>query len=184
MYSAKKIEGKKLYELARQGIEVERKPVAVTIYELKLSKSEISNPQSQIGIQTVCSAGTYIRTLAEDLGRRIGLPCHLAALRRTRAGKFDLSPALTIEKLEQVVADDKIDEHLISMNEAVSHLPEVQLDENGAQKIRRGMKVQANIERDDVQIVRITDLQGDLLAIGHYEDLTQTVQPRLVFAEK
>jgi tRNA pseudouridine55 synthase len=184
MYSAKKIAGKKLYELARKGIEVERKPVSVTIYELELSTSVISDPQSQIGIRTVCSAGTYIRTLAEDLGRRIGLPCHLAALRRTSAGKFDFGAALTIEKVEELAADGKVDDHLISMNEAVSHLPEVQLDEKGVQMIRHGMKVQANIERDDVQIVRIADLQGDLLAIGHYEHLTRLVQPRLVFAEK
>ena len=72
MFSAKKVEGKKLYELARKGVEIERKPVSITIYELEILE-EILNPQSQIRIRVACSAGTYIRTLAEDIGRKIGV---------------------------------------------------------------------------------------------------------------
>ncbi|HLL99919.1 MAG TPA: tRNA pseudouridine(55) synthase TruB, partial [Pyrinomonadaceae bacterium] len=117
MYSAKKVAGKKLYELARKGVEIERKAVKITIYELELMKSgqrsavsgqpenqdrnlrpesEISNFKFQTEDRTIrvsCSAGTYIRTLAEDIGRRLETGAHLAELRRTRAGKFDLSQA-------------------------------------------------------------------------------------------
>src|SRR5215218_1662639 len=76
MYSAKKVEGKKLYELAREGKEIERKPILVSIHKLELLPNEIGNPQSAIRIRVVCSAGTYIRTLAEDIGRDVGIGAH------------------------------------------------------------------------------------------------------------
>src|SRR5712692_6484537 len=102
MYSAKKIGGRKLYELARRGEEVERKPVRVTISELEcisqpadLVKSNDDGMQD-LRVRVVCSAGTYIRTLAEDLGQQLGRGAHLAELRRTRAGKFKIEDAITL----------------------------------------------------------------------------------------
>lgn len=184
MYSAKKVEGKKLYELARKGVEIERKPVAVTIYELEVKgqRSKVEG-QNEIEIRVLCSAGTYIRTLAEDIGRKIGVPCHLSTLRRTRAGKFDLSKAVTIEKLEKIIESEKLDEILISMNQTLSHLPEKKLDERNKQRVKNGMKIAAKFEKTDVQTVRMTDEAENLVAIGFYDPNTEFIQPRIVFQD-
>lgn len=184
MYSAKKVDGKKLYELARKGVEIERKPVAVTIHELEVKgqKSKVES-QNEIVIKVSCSAGTYIRTLAEDIGRKIGVLCHLSALRRTRAGKFDLTKAVTIEQLAEIVESGKLDEYLIPMNEAISHLPQRKLDEAEIKRIRNGMKVQAKFVEKNVQTVRITDMAENLLAIGNYLENEEMIQPRIVFSE-
>lgn len=186
MYSAKKVKGKKLYELARKGIEVERKAVKVTISELRITNYESSKEDSEqwtqdIGLFVTCTAGTYIRTLAEDIGRKIGVPCHLAELRRTQAGSFEISQAVTLEQLEQIVAEDKLDEVLVSMNDAISHLPEKKLDENELKRIQNGMKILAEFDVEDVQEVRLTNAENDLVAIGNYDENTQEIQPKIVF---
>ena len=102
MFSAKKVDGKKLYEHARKGETINRKPARVTIHKLEIIESAIRNPQSAIKLCVACSAGTYIRTLAEDIGRKIGTLAHLAELRRTRAGKFNIEESLTLEQLEKL----------------------------------------------------------------------------------
>jgi tRNA pseudouridine55 synthase len=184
MYSAKKVDGKKLYELARKGVEIERNPVAVNIYELEIqnSKFKIQN-SNEIRIRVVCSAGTYIRTLAEDIGRKIGVPCHLSALRRTRAGKFDLTKALTLEGLEKLIESEKLDDILIPMNQALSHLPQKILDERNKQRVKNGMKIPANFKTSDVLTIRMTDEAENLVAIGFYDSNAELIQPRIVFAE-
>jgi tRNA pseudouridine55 synthase len=167
MYSAKKVDGKKLYELARKGVQIERKPVAVTIYELELSE-EIRYPQSTIRIRVSCSAGTYIRTLAEDIGLTIGVPCHLSALRRTRAGKFSIEQAVTVENIEIA--------KFISMNEALLHLPERKLSEEEVKKVRNGMKLPGNLTADSVRLI---DAENNLIAIGTADE--NFIQPKIVF---
>ncbi|MDQ3799895.1 MAG: tRNA pseudouridine(55) synthase TruB [Acidobacteriota bacterium] len=198
MYSAKKVEGKKLYELARKGVEIERKPVKVTIYELELIESRqwsavSSQPDEEQAIEdqsrktedrtirVVCSAGTYIRTLAEDIGRRLGTAAHLAALRRTRAGKFDLSQASTLEELEAMVAGNKLGEVLISMNAALSHLPEVRLSDVEAGKARNGMKLRFEAaQASDNQPFRLTGENENLIAVGFYGAAEKIIQPKVV----
>lgn len=195
MYSAKKVEGKKLYELARKGVEIERKPVKITIYELKLIESgqagkEQAGEDRRAGftaetedrtIRVVCSAGTYIRTLAEDIGRRLGTAAHLAALRRTRAGKFDLSRASTLEELEEIVAGNKLGEALISMNEALAHLPEIRLSDEEARKTQNGMKLRFEAaEAGDNQPLRLTDENENLIAVGFYGAAEKIIQPKVV----
>ncbi|MBX7171556.1 MAG: tRNA pseudouridine(55) synthase TruB [Pyrinomonadaceae bacterium] len=175
MYSAKKVDGKKLYELARKGVEIERKPVAVTIYELEI-KDQRPKTKDQIEIRVLCTAGTYIRTLAQDIGRKIGTGAHLTALRRTRAGKFDLAKALTIKQLEEVVSSGKLNDYLISMNEAASHLPEISLNEEEVKKIRNGMKLPSNLNAESV---RLTDSENNLIAIGTAHE--NFVRPKIVF---
>ena len=124
MYSAKKVDGKKLYELARKGETIERKPIKVSIHDLELITS--ANHESRSDIDTVrirvaCSAGTYIRTLAEDIGRKLGVGAHLTELRRTRAGKFAIGQSLTLEQLQAMPEPASA---LIPMNDAVEHLPQ------------------------------------------------------------
>ena len=180
MYSAKKVGGKKLYELARKGIEIERKPVSVTIYKLELME-EIPNPKSQIRIRTSCSAGTYIRTLGEDIGRKIGVGAHLAALRRIRAGKFGIEKAVTLEKLAEIVAENKLDEVLISMNDALKFLPEIKLSAGETRKTQNGMSLDyQSSEIKDNQVFRMIDENNNLIAIGFYNGEKNVIQPRIV----
>jgi len=201
MYSAKKIEGKKLYELARQGVEIERKAVKVNIYELEIidvkdnenqprinaddtdltNQDQGANIKDQITIRVVCSAGTYIRTLAEEIGRKVGVGAHLTQLRRTVAGKFDLSKAVTLGRLEETVSENKLNEIFVSMNEAVSHLPEVKLSAEEVLKVKNGMKLkfESEIFNDD-QPVRLTDENDNLIAIGFYRSEQKFIQPKTV----
>jgi len=95
MYSAKKVKGRKLYELARKGIVIERQPREVFIKELKIM--DISQPE--LGVYVKCSKGTYIRQLAEDIGKKIGCGAHLSFLKRTKIGPFCLSEAVPFKQL-------------------------------------------------------------------------------------
>lgn len=189
MYSAKKVEGKKLYELARKGIEIERKPVRVTIYDLQITNYDSTKKSNDLGLEThdlglkvACSAGTYIRVLAEDIGKKLSVGAHLAELRRTKAGKFGIEKSVTLEKLEEIVAaeENALAEVLISMSEAVSHLPQVKLSSAEAGKIKNGVKLKRNSdELKDGVFLRLTE-DENLLAIGFYDEAEKTVQPKLV----
>ena len=179
MYSAKKVGGKKLYEFARKGVEIERKPLNVIISKLEiLRKSEIRNPQSAIRIRVACSAGTYIRTLAEDIGRAVGVGAHLAELRRTRAGRFDIAGALTLAGLEEMA--DPVSA-LIPMSEAVVHLPEVVLNEERVAKTKNGLSSRfLDAGLADGNSVRMVNTDSALIAIGVYDAEEKTVQPKVV----
>lgn len=179
MYSAKKLEGKKLYELAREGIEVEREAVEVTISELEVFHDEqFRSPHSAVRIRVVCSAGTYIRTLAEDLGRATGLLAHLTALRRTRAGKFGIEQAVTLENL----AEHPSPEHLLRpINEAVAHLRVFELREDRVAKTRNGMSTRdLSGEFANGETVAMVSSDGELVAVGRYDDVEKAIQPRVV----
>ncbi len=193
MYSAKKVAGKKLYELARKGVEVERKPVKVSIYELETIESrrtqriiekEIKDQESKTkdhALRVACSAGTYVRTLAEDIGKKIGAGAHLAELRRTKAGKFDLSKAVTIEELEEIVAAAELNDILISMNEAVAHLPKIVLNAEEIKNTQNGKRLNfERIEIENNQAIRMVDQTENLIAIGFYLKQEKYIQPKLV----
>ena len=187
MYSAKKIDGVKLYELARKGVEVERKSVKITNYELQITncdlpKTDDSGLRTQdYGLRVACSAGTYIRTLAEDIGVKLETGAHLAELCRTKAGKFDLPKAVTIEQLEFIVSEDNLTKHLISMNEAVSHLPQIILSEDEIRDTLHGKRLKIeSVELTDNQTVRMIDESNNLIAVGFYVAAEKSVQPKLV----
>ena len=168
MYSAKKVDGKKLYELARQGIEIERKPVNITIYKLEMLETNGETAK----IRVACSAGTYIRTLAEDIGRKLEICGHLSSLRRIKAGKFDISNAVKIEEAEITL--------LISMNDAVSHLPELQISAEEIVDLSHGKKIFRELKVANTT-VRITDEANNLLAVGEYDETEKSIQPKIVF---
>ena len=187
MYSAKKVEGKKLYELARKGIEIERKAVRITNYELRIMNYELKKKKndfglwtSDFGLRVLCSAGTYIRVLAEDIGKKLGVGAHLAELRRIAAGKFTIEKAVTLEELEKQVAENNLETILISTNEAVSHLAEVKLSAEEIAKIKNGIKLRKDLTKaKDGDFLRLTD-DTNLLAIGFYKKEEKTIQPKLV----
>ena len=169
MYSAKKVDGQKLYELARRGVVVDRKPVEVSISKLEILSSADTSARIRVG----CSAGTYIRTLAEDIGREIGIGAHLTELRRTRAGRFTIDEAV---KLDDVGETD-----LRPVELAVEHLPAFSLREDRVAKTLNGMST-----RDlsgtfaDGELVRMTVPSGELVAIGFFDDAEKVVQPKVV----
>ena len=98
MYSALKVDGKRLYELARNGIEVERKPRDIEIYDIEV----LNVNEKDIGIRVVCSKGTYIRTLIYDIGRQLGCGATMTALKRTRSGAFSIETAFKLDRLEKI----------------------------------------------------------------------------------
>jgi tRNA pseudouridine55 synthase len=193
MYSAKKIEGKKLYELARKGIEIERKAVPVKISELEavfdqnadLSKFQNGNfyrygeGSFELDIKVVCSAGTYIRVLAEDLGTEFKVGGHLSALRRTRAGFFEIRQAVTLDELEKLAAENEVEKVLVSPADALEHLSLLTLNKEQVQRIVNGMKVRAENLKDN-EFVRMCDEAKNLIAVGIFNEQEQSVQPRVV----
>jgi tRNA pseudouridine55 synthase len=179
MYSAKKVEGKRLYELARKGVEVDRNPNVVTIRELELSDAvQPAVPTSAISVRVVCSAGTYIRTLAEDIGRAIGTGAHLEELRRTRAGRFTIGQAVKIEDLEKAEDPAAL---LMPLRDGVANLTVVELEEDRIERTRNGSssRVQEN-NLEQGQPVQMVDQAGELIAIGYYDETEKAVRPKVV----
>lgn len=181
MYSAKKVDGKKLYELARKGETTERKPVSVTISRLELIESAIRDRRSAIDtlrISVACSAGTYIRTLAEDIGRKVGIGAHLVELRRTASGRFTIDEAITLDNL---AAKELPADALVSMETAVSHLNSIVLNEDRTAKTRSGLSTRVfETTFADGEMVRMLDPVEKLIAIGRFDAAENVVQPKVV----
>ena len=176
MYSAKKIGGVKLYEMARRGEQIERPPIAVEIKHLSLVTPL---QHDECTIRVICSAGTYIRTLAEDIGKQLGIGAHLTQLRRTRAGNGELSRAYTLEQLAALLEADKLSEAVIPMNDALV-LPELQLNEVEQELISHGRAIKRAgnwLSGQQCKLVR----DRDLLAIAEYNAATASFHPRVVF---
>jgi len=141
MYSALKHEGERLYNLARQGIEVERKARTVTIYEILFKGYKDGN----LKLEVSCSKGTYIRTLVEDIGEKLGCGAYVTELRRLTAGPFqDPDKMLTLEQLQQVRDEDRdrLDAFLMPIDSALMHWPEVQLNADLSYYLLQGQPVQ------------------------------------------
>lgn len=136
MFSALKHQGQRLYDLARRGIEVERPPREVTILELVL----LNLGPDFLDLQVVCSKGTYIRSLIEDIGHALGCGAHVEALRRTAAGPFSVGQAYTLETLESIPAEHR-SAVLLPADAVVSHWPKVELNREMAGFFRQGQPV-------------------------------------------
>ena len=135
MFSAKKIKGKKLYELAREGKEVERKEVRIEIFDLKL----LSQSSDTLQLHVSCSRGTYVRVLAAEIARALGTVGHLIALRRLQAGPFDVANAFPLKDGEWK------DVKLLPTEKALSHLPQLNLTREEAIELGYGRKVAKDI---------------------------------------
>jgi len=134
MYSAIKRDGQPLYKLARQGQTVERIPRGINIHSLELLFFE----PPLIGFRVACSRGTYVRTLADDMGSRLGCGAALKELRRTASGPFSISTAASLEELEQAVNDGSIAGLAVSPCDALAHLPDFSLSDSGMVLVRHG----------------------------------------------
>jgi tRNA pseudouridine55 synthase len=190
MYSAKKHQGQKLYEMARRGEEIERTAVSVTISIFEalpgpgvlLTKN--SDGSCDLNVRVVCSAGTYVRTLAEDLGKHLGVGAHLAGLRRTRAGDFRVAGGLTLEQLQERTEAGDLTSILLPSDLALSRMPFVNLCAADAARVRNGMEIRLEDQHDldwpDEEQVRIRAESGQLIAIGVFDKARRRLHPRVV----
>jgi tRNA pseudouridine55 synthase len=184
MVSAVKHKGKRLYELARKDIEVERTPREVTIHNLTVT-SFTPSEHPMVGLSITCSSGTYIRTLCADIGEALGVGGFMHNLVRTRVGRFKLGDAISLDRLEDAVACGEAERLLLPMSEALPDLPLVVVNKSQAAVIANGGSVAMEQTAADGALVRI-GLDGvGLLAIGKVQaqDGTFLVKPEKVFVE-
>lgn len=159
MVSAVKVGGKRLHELARAGLEVERQPRPVTIHKLQLLSFEPGElPVAMVDV--VCSKGTYIRTLAHDIGQKLGVGAHMSHLVRTRSGPFTLAGADTLADLMAGRAN------LMPPTAAIGDMPRVVVEGAAAERLAHGVAPRVSVAQPDGAHVAIVGADGDLLALA------------------
>lgn len=181
MYSALKKDGQPLYKLARAGEVVEREARSVTIARLEL----LAFDSTKATLSVSCSKGTYIRTLVEDLGQVLGCGGHVAELRRTQAGPFNLSQAISLEELEKAHAEggnEALDRFLLPSDSGLEHWPLVQLSEHSAYYWLHGQPVRAP-EAPKFGMLRVQDHTGRFIGIGEVSDDGRIAPRRLIRSE-
>jgi tRNA pseudouridine55 synthase len=174
MYSALKFAGKPLYEYAREGIEIERKSRLIKIYDINLLRIE----ESTITIEVDCSKGTYIRTLAEDIGETLGCGAHLKGLVRTQTGNFKLSNALTIEALEAMSMPSR-EKVLLPTDALLEGLSSIKLTMAQTESIKKGQSIDFISEND--KEVRLYSTSGQFVGVGQ-PDLQGRLFPKRLIA--
>ena len=180
MHSALKKDGVPLYKLARQGKTVEREPRRVTIYRIELTAFE----GTELELEVECSKGTYIRTIADDLGQALGCGAHIIALHRTKAGAFTEQDCIGVETLIQEKENNGLnglDQFLIPMDQAVADLPAVRLPEITASFVKNGQAVLVqHLPRDG--LVRLYE-EEQFIGIGYIDDEGKVAPKRLIASE-
>lgn len=174
-YSAVKVQGRKAYEMARKGEEVELEPRLINVYSLELL--EWAPPEVVIDVN--CSSGTYVRSLVHDLGDRLGCGATLTGLRRTKSGRFTLRDAVPLRKLNEAFAEGTWYQYLIPAAEALSDWPTIELNHEQVEAIRHGHRIPA--ETKEQQKVCGVSEQGELVALMELDEETVEWQPRKVF---
>jgi tRNA pseudouridine55 synthase len=176
MYSAIKQGGKKLYELARAGQDVERAARKITIHHLAL----ISWNFPEFVFEVECSAGTYVRSLAHDIGQMLGVGGHLAALRRTRSGEFHIEQAVPLQVLRTAITNENWKQHLLPVDLAVRGLPRLDLNAKQSKIVEQGGFLPREILIGD--LVRAYDENGQFFALLEtHPRLPDHWKPRKVF---
>ncbi len=162
--SAKKVEGKRAYELARKNIAVELEPAKVHVYELAV----LSVDGPLVKLRAHCSGGTYMRSIAHDVGLAMGCGAHLAELRRTASGEFDLSQARTLEQLERLAAEERLMDAFVPAANLLPGMPSVFVDDLTARQVRNGRNFPASPFRSQPasKFVKAVTRTGELVAIG------------------
>lgn len=140
MYSALKVNGKKLYELAREGKTVERKARPVRFFEIRLLEMELP----LVRFRVTCSKGTYIRTLCHDIGEKLGCGAAMESLLRTQVGRFELKDSLTLSQVEEAVADGTVEEKILGIEEALKEYPGVFCTKTGDRLLANGNPLDQN----------------------------------------
>ncbi len=158
MYSAVKVQGKKLYELAREGKEIERKARTIEIYDIRIRQFL---PEDQVEFDVDCSKGTYIRTLCADIGKALGCGGHMASLLRTRTGAFALEDAIRLSELKELAEQGRAEEALLSMEEALRDFPHICVEQDFTKLLYNGGKIRQKHFVEHPQELR----EGSLAAV-------------------
>jgi len=180
MYSALKHKGERLYKLARRGIQVERAARQVRISTITLHHANLPD----FAIEVQCSSGTYIRSLAHDIGQALGCGAHLTGLVRQASGAFHVDQAITPARLEVAIAEEHLSELLHPIDAALQDLPAFTLDAELAQRVQHGQFIKLPINlQSSATICRAYDETGQLIAVMIYRDSQDMWQPDKVFRE-
>ncbi|MBN8191419.1 tRNA pseudouridine(55) synthase TruB [Bacillus sp. NTK074B] len=144
MFSAVKVNGKRLYEYARQGIEVERPSRKVQIHELRLLEDweVLDRDALSFSFEVVCGKGTYVRTLAVEIGNRLGYPAHMSALTRTQSASFRKEDCFTFEEIQEFVLIERSKDLLLPLELGLSHLPKMAISDTLAEKVKNGARLE------------------------------------------
>ncbi|MCX7614127.1 MAG: tRNA pseudouridine(55) synthase TruB [Clostridiales bacterium] len=187
MYSAIKKDGKKLYEYARLGIEVERKARNITIYSANLLES--GTAKNEYEARVTCSSGTYIRTLCSDLGDKLGCLAVMTALQRTRSGIFRIENAVSMEQIEQLEEDQIHSRYIVPLDMLFSEYPKLQVDDYGERRIKNGAFVplssvclKTSEWTEENARYRVYSKNGTFLMLGRFQSLRSGGQA--LFCEK
>ncbi len=174
-YSAIKIKGRHAYDMARNGEEVELAPRKINVYSLELLEWE--SPEAVVDVY--CSSGTYVRSLAHDLGEKLGCGATLTGLRRTKSGRFTLRDAVPLRKLREAFQDGTWYQYLIPAAEALSDWPAVELSSEEVDALRHGHRIPAG-ETQEIRARGISEA-GELVALMTLDEATREWQPKKVF---
>ena len=179
MYSALKVNGKKLYELAREGKTVERKPRPVHFYEIEIL--DISFPL--VRFRVTCSKGTYIRTLCHDIGQKLGCGGCMEELIRTRSGNFDLEDSMTLAQVEEAVKNGTIENRVIRIGQVLKDYPEIFCTREGDRLLENGNALSEKMVRNNHKEgwVRMCDSQGEFRGIYQWDNGKKRYQPQKMF---
>jgi tRNA pseudouridine55 synthase len=175
-YSAVKVKGKKAYEMAREGEEVDLQPRKIQVYNLELL--EWAPPE--VVIDVYCSSGTYVRSLAHDLGEVLGCGAYLVGLRRTKSGRFTLRDAVPLRKLREAFENGTWYQYLIPAAEALTDWTAVELTHEQVEAVRHGHRVPGDTPEKGTWARGISE-QGELVALLEYDPENSEWQPRKVF---
>ncbi len=176
-YSAIKQDGVPLYKLARRGVEVETAPRQVEIFSIALTA--FTPPDLEVEVH--CSKGTYIRSLAHDLGAKLGCGAHLTALVRTTSGQFSIDDSVTLERLGEAFAQDFAEQLLHPLDEALLQFEAIVVEPNQAKRLQQGMPVQCGREYS-TPLLRAYSTRGELVALLERGDTSDLWKPKKVFA--
>ncbi|MEK4747082.1 tRNA pseudouridine(55) synthase TruB [Niallia sp. FSL W8-0177] len=168
MYSAVKVNGKRLYEYARQGIEIDRPSRQVNIYSLDLIDEwqVLQGDTVSFRFRVSCSKGTYIRTLAVMIGEKLGYPAHMSDLCRTRSAAFTKQECVTFEELEKYVENGKLENYIYPLEDVLLHLPKYEINDTLAMKVRNGTVLETPAYLlDEQEPIVIQTTTGEALAI-------------------
>ena len=180
MYSALRKDGVRLYDLARQGVEVEREPRKVQIKELRIYDFD----GSSFSIDVTCSAGTYIRSLAFDIGESLGTGACLTSLRRTAANGFSIDKSLTLEEIEKHLENEDIEKYILPIENALKSYEAVTVSEAQGKRFRNGGELDLNrIQKDFCNsLYRIFAPDGSFLGLGEADTENNSLKPKRVFS--
>ncbi|MGG3279666.1 tRNA pseudouridine(55) synthase TruB [Paenibacillus solani] len=185
MFSAVKVNGKRLYELAREGKTVERKSREVTIHEIEMTDFHPGDGYTDISFRVLCSKGTYIRTLCVDIGRKLDLPSVMVKLVRTVSAGITEEQCLTLEQIEQFMKDESLHSRLIPVDQSIQYLPRHTVSEEKKDAALQGQRLSARAVEpavNSLEPIRLYDINGNFLGIYKQQEETGAIIPVKVFS--